>query len=136
LEEPQHIDCLRNRLIGTIAMPGSYEIQVLHVTCVHEPTAFGGIGLHVARDFSADPDDSSDEAAEEADDPPDEAAGEAAGEGPDESSPKGISVLLTIGSALVLANRIQAAVNAALAVGEEPIDADRAIAQMLASDTD
>jgi hypothetical protein len=133
LEEPQHIDCLRNRLIGTIAMPGSYEIQVLHVTCVHEPTAFGGIGLHVARDFSADPDDSSDEAADEA---PDDSPDEAAGEGPDESSQKGISVLLTIGSALVLANRIQAAVNAALAVGEEPIDEDRAIAQMLASDTD
>jgi hypothetical protein len=161
LDEPEHIGCLRSRLIGTVASPGSYEIQVMHVTCIHEPTAFGGIGLHVVRDFSEDPDDTSDDTPDRspddaadatpddaadattdrspddaADATPDRSPDDAADDSPDDSSGNGISVLMSIGSALVLANRIQAAVNAALTVGEGPIDADRAIAQMLASETD
>lgn len=141
MDEPEHIGCLRSRLIGTVASPGSYEIQVMHVTCIHEPTAFGGIGLHVVRDFSEDPDDTSDDTPDRspddaADATPDRSPDDAADDSPDDSSGNGISVLMSIGSALVLANRIQAAVNAALTVGEGPIDADRAIAQMLASETD
>ena len=53
-------------------------------------------------------------------------------EEPGESPQRGTEMLLTVSSALVLANRLRPAVNAVLTVGEDPVDGDRALAQMLA----
>jgi hypothetical protein len=105
-DHDEHADnCVHARRIGTVYAAPDGSVSVEHVACSQHPTYEGAIGLRVI----CHPETGPDEAPEH----------------------RECAVLLGLGEALALANRLQRAVDVVLGYGEEPESNDLALARIL-----
>lgn len=108
-DDQSHEDCMRMRRIGIVSAEPDAIVTVEHVSCMRHPEQVGAISLETIWHVEAGPDE-----------PPQYERG---------------TIMLTIGEALGLANRLQRAVNATLSVHEPPADPALELSRLTVSDS-